>query len=46
MNTGHVDAAESKGLPDQEDLDQRYIEILQEEKGTFALQELGSRGHE
>jgi hypothetical protein len=45
MNTGHVDAAESKG-PDQEDLDQRYIETLQEEKGTFALQELGSRGHE
>ena len=44
-NTGHEDASESKG-PDQEDLDQRYIETLQEEEGTFALQELGSRGHE
>ena len=44
-NTGHEDAAESKG-PDQEDLDQRYTEKLQEEEGTFALQELGSRGHE
>ena len=44
-NTGHVDAAESKG-PDQEDLDQRYTEKLQEEEGTFALQVLGSRGHE
>ena len=44
-NTGHEDAAESKG-PDQEDLDQRYTEKLQEDEGTFALQELGSRGHE
>ena len=31
---------------DLDDLDQRYIETLQEEEGTFALQELGSRGHE
>ena len=44
-NTGHEDAAESKG-PDQDDLDQRYTEKLQEEEGTFALQELGSRDHE
>ena len=44
-NTDHEDAAESK-TPDQDDLDQRYIETLQEEEGTFALQELGSRGHE
>ena len=44
-NTGHEDAAESKG-PDQDDLDQRYTETLQKEDGTFALQELGSRGHE
>ena len=41
-NTGHEDAAESKG-PDQDDLDQRYTEKLE---GTFALQELGSRDHE
>ena len=42
---GHIDTESSKG-PDQDDLDQRYIETLQEEKGTFALQELGSRGLE
>ncbi len=40
--------------PDQDDLDQRYIEALKEEERdssmmrriTFALQELGSRGRE
>ena len=42
---GHEVAAESKG-PDQDDLDQSYIEKLHEEEGTFASQELGSRGHE
>ena len=42
---GHEDATESKG-PDQDDLDQGYTETLQEEEGTFALQELGLKGHE
>ena len=42
---GHGDATESK-RPDQDDLDQGYIELLQEEKGTFALQELGLKCHE
>jgi hypothetical protein len=36
MNTGHEDAAESKG-PDQEDLDQRYSETLQEEEGDIRI---------
>ena len=43
MNTGHEDAAESKG-PDQGDLDQRYIETLQEEE-RFVYDETNT-GHE
>ena len=46
MNTVHEDATESKGPDHQDDLDQGYIETLQEEEGTFALQELGLKGHE
>ena len=38
-NMGHEDAAESKG-PDQDDLDQRFIETIQEEEET--LQELSA----